>query len=82
VREVKWGRKWYGGADAAFQLLADEAWKLEADAVIEVDISYRPSMFSWASAHAKGVAVKWTDEGLHHFHELKGRCYARTSGEQ
>ena len=63
IKDVKWGRKWYGGADAASQRLADEAWKVDAEAVIQADTSYRPSGFSWASAHAVGTAVKWTEEG-------------------
>ena len=75
VRDVKYGKKWYGPTSVALEALAQQAWKLKADAVVGASTSVHPSMFSWASPHAKGIAVNWTDAGRANFSTLQGRCY-------
>jgi hypothetical protein len=57
-----WG-KYYGGSSHAWEGMAREGRKVGADAVVAVNITFRPSMFSWASPHAEGIAVTWTDAG-------------------
>ena len=48
----------YGGAEWALQRLAEEARKAGANAVIDVEISFAPSFFGWATPHGKGTAVR------------------------
>jgi hypothetical protein len=74
VKRVKWNKKYYGSSDAAYEKLAIEAAKLDADAVVQVEISHRPSGFAWSTPHVNGVAVKWTDLGRANFGTLKGEC--------
>jgi hypothetical protein len=74
VKHVKWNKKYYGSSDGAYEKLAIEAVKLGADAVVQVEISHRPSGFAWSTPHVDGLAVKWTDEGRANFGTLKGEC--------
>lgn len=75
-RAVWHQKKWYGSNNAALSGLAKKAWKLEADAVIEVNVRHQPSGFAWAAPRAMGTAVKWTEEGRKHAATLKGECFA------
>jgi hypothetical protein len=70
-------KKWYGSNNAALSGLAKKAWKLDADAVIEVNVRHQPSGFAWAAPRATGTAVKWTEEGRKHASTLKGECFPR-----
>jgi hypothetical protein len=69
-----------GGRSAArdrFGCSAWEGWKADADAVVAVNINFRPSMFSWASPHAEGMAVRWNAEGRKQFPAFLGQCFPR-----
>lgn len=76
VKRIKYAKKYYGGSSHAWEGMAREGWKVDADAVVAVNINFRPSMFSWASPHAEGTAVKWNDEGRRQFRSLAGQCFA------
>lgn len=82
VKDVNYGKKWYGNGDAAYQALAMQAWKLDADAVIAVDLRFRPSMWAWSSSHARGIAVKWNETGRANFASLKGQCYEQQAARK
>ena len=77
VKRIKYAKKYYGGSSHAWAGMAREGWKVDADAVVAVNINFRPSGFSWASPHAEGIAVKWNDEGRQQFRLLAGQCFAR-----
>ena len=77
VKRIKYAKKYYGGSSHAWEGMAREGWKVDADAVVAVNINFRPSMFSWASPHAEGTAVKWNDAGRKQFPSLAGQCFAR-----
>ncbi len=77
VKEVKYSKRWYGSSEPAFRSLAKQAWDLDADAVVAVDVRFHPTFWSWASPHANGIAVKWTDRGQEGFPSLEGRCFDR-----
>jgi hypothetical protein len=77
VKRIKYAKKYYGGSSHAWEGMAREGWKVDADAVVAVNINFRPSMFSWASPHAEGTAVKWNDAGRQRFPSLAGQCFAR-----
>jgi len=77
VKRIKYAKKYYGGSSHAWEGMAREGWKVDADAVVAVNINFRPSMFSWASPHAEGTAVKWNDEGKKQFRSLVGQCFGR-----
>jgi hypothetical protein len=77
VKRIKYAKKYYGGSSHAWEGMAREGWKVDADAVVAVNINFRPSMFSWASPHAEGTAVKWNDEGRKQFRSLVGQCFGR-----
>jgi hypothetical protein len=77
VKKIKYSKKWYGSGEVAYRALAQQAWKLDADAVVDVNVNFRPSMWSWASPHADGTAVKWTEEGRKQWPSLFGQCFER-----
>jgi hypothetical protein len=77
VKRIKYAKKYYGGSSHAWAGMAREGWKVDADAVVAVNINFTPSGFSWASPHAEGIAVKWNDEGRRQFRLLAGQCFAR-----
>jgi hypothetical protein len=77
IKEIKYSKKWYGSGEVAYRALAQQAWKLDADAVVDVNLNFRPSMWSWASPHANGTAVKWTEEGRKQWSTLFGQCFGR-----
>jgi uncharacterized protein YbjQ (UPF0145 family) len=81
IKDLKYSKKWYGDAEGAYRNIAKKAHAVEADAVVAVDISFRPSGFSWAAPHATGIAVKWTDVGRENFASLKGRCYSEAEAK-
>src|SRR5699024_8136155 len=56
LKRIKYSKKYYGGSSHAWEGMAREGWKVDADAVVAVNINFRPSMFSWASPHAEGTA--------------------------
>jgi hypothetical protein len=68
-------KPWYGSTSEMYGVLAERARKIGADAVINVNTWYAPTRFAWASPHAGGMAVKWTDAGRNALPDLKGRCY-------
>lgn len=78
IRDVNYSRRWYGSSDVAFQALADQAWDVDADAVVAIMINFKPTFWAWASPRASGVAVKWNDAGVRNFAALKGRCFAKS----
>jgi hypothetical protein len=75
VKRIKYRKKYYGGSSHAWEGMAREGGKVGADAVVSVNINFRPSMFSWASPHAEGIAVAWTDAGRKGFASLVGQCF-------
>jgi hypothetical protein len=75
VKRITYRKKYYGGSSHAWEGMAREGRKVDADAVVAVNINFRPSMFSWASPHAEGIAVKWTDAGRTQFASLVGQCF-------
>jgi hypothetical protein len=77
IKKIKYSKKWYGSGEVAYRALAQQAWKLDADAVVDVNLNFRPSMWSWASPHADGTAVKWTEEGRKQWSSLFGQCFGR-----
>ena len=54
-------RAGYSGAASLYPLLADEARKVGANAVINVEGGRRVSAFSWAAPFAGGTAIKIDD---------------------
>lgn len=48
----------YGSPDIAYELLAEEARELGANAVIEAHTWLSPSILSWASPHGEGIAIR------------------------
>lgn len=48
----------YGEAEWALQRLAEEARAAGANAVMNVEVSFAPSYFGWATPHGKGTAVR------------------------
>jgi len=75
VKRIKYRKKYYGGSSHAWEGMAREGRKVGAEAVVAVNINFRPSMFSWASPHAEGIAVTWTDAGRKQFASLVGQCF-------
>lgn len=63
IGEIRAGSSWYGSGDKALDLLATEALRMGADAVIDAENWWRPVPFSWAAPFAGGRAVR-----------LKKRC--------
>jgi hypothetical protein len=51
----------YGSPDIAYELLAEEARELGANAVIEAHTWLSPSLLSWASPHGEGIAIRVKD---------------------
>ena len=82
VKRIKYRKKYYGGSSHAWEGMAREGWRAGADAVVDVNINFRPSMFSWASPHADGIAVKWTDDGRKAFASLVGQCFDAAAVER
>jgi len=60
----------YGSGTNLYPLLADEARKLGANAVVEVGGGRRPTLLSWAAAFVYGKAIKI--ENLEELKKLKG----------
>jgi len=81
IKTIKYSKKWYGSGEVAYRALAQQAWKLDADAVVDVNLNFRPSMWSWASPHANGTAVKWTEEGRKQWSSLFGQCFGRDAND-
>jgi uncharacterized protein YbjQ (UPF0145 family) len=54
-------RSGYSNAKTLFPLLADEARKIGANAVVGVEGGRHVSFFSWAAPHASGTAVRVDD---------------------
>ena len=54
-------RSGYDSGTALYPMLADEARKLGANAVVEVTGARRVTALSWAAAYVKGVAVRVDD---------------------
>jgi hypothetical protein len=79
VKRIKYAKKYYGGSSHAWEGMAREGWKAKADAVVAVNINFRPSMFSWASPHAEGIAVRWNDEGRRQFAKIQGQCFPESA---
>jgi hypothetical protein len=77
VKSITYRKKYYGGSSHAWEGMAREGWKANADAVVAVNINFRPSMFSWASPHGEGTAVRWNDEGRRQFSKLHGQCFPK-----
>lgn len=76
-KEVQAGKKFYGSHDDdLMRELAKQAKKAGADAIIKFHEWRAPSMFSWASAKAGGMAVKWTAEGKAGVAALTGQCWS------
>ena len=79
VKRIKYAKKY-----SAAPPMRGPGWRakleVDADAVVAVNINFRPSGFSWASPHAEGIAVKWNDEGRQQFHLLGGPVL-RPAGE-
>jgi hypothetical protein len=82
IKKIKYSKKWYGSGEVAYRALAQQAWKLDADAVVDVNVNFRPSMWSWATPHADGTAVKWTDEGRKQWSSLFGQCFEREANDK
>ncbi len=51
----------YGGAEKLYPELADNARELGANAILDAEIYYAPSGWSWAAPHIKGRAVRVRD---------------------
>ncbi len=82
-KEVQAGKKFYGSHDDNLMTeLAKQADKAGADAIIKFHEWRAPSMFSWASAKAGGMAVKWTAEGKAGVAALKGQCWSPKGPER
>jgi hypothetical protein len=75
IKDIKISKKLYGSTADMYGVLAEQARKVKADAVINVRTWHSPSGFSWASPHAGGLAVKWTAAGRRALPSLEGRCY-------
>jgi uncharacterized protein YbjQ (UPF0145 family) len=56
-------------------ILASEAAKLGADAVVEAKVGHGVSKWSWTSPKAEGLAVKWSAEGKQRAGAVKGNCF-------
>lgn len=50
----------YGDSEWALQELATEARKAGANAVMDVTVSFAPSLLGWATPHGKGTAIRIT----------------------
>jgi hypothetical protein len=75
LKDIMVFKKWYGSTAEMYGVLAEKARKAGADAVINVQTWYAPTRFAWASPHAGGMAVTWTDAGRQALPNLEGRCY-------
>jgi uncharacterized protein YbjQ (UPF0145 family) len=75
VKDIKVSKKTYGSVSEMLGALAEQALKVEADAVINVRTWHSPSGFAWAAPHAGGMAVKLTEAGRKALPGLEGRCY-------
>lgn len=63
----------YSGGESLYPLLADEARKLGANAVIGVTGGRKVTMLSWAAAFVEGTAVRV--ENPEDLNGLKGKTY-------
>jgi uncharacterized protein YbjQ (UPF0145 family) len=76
VQRIKAKKNWYGSPDIVYERMVAKARELGADAIISFDIHYSPSIAgAWATPHAEGIAVRWTDAGRKALPILEGRCY-------
>jgi hypothetical protein len=75
IRGVHAARSWYGSSVPVLIVIADQARKLGANAIIEEKTWYSPHGFGWATPHCAGQAVWVSDVKSLESRGVKGDWY-------
>lgn len=78
LQEIKFTKRARPSTGAARKEFAKRAYKLDADAVVNVTMDSKRTAMSFPHSiiDARGLAVKWTEDGRKQAATIKGECFA------
>lgn len=63
IGDIGGSKQWYGSAEEVLALMAGDARKMGADALVNVNVAHKIGFFAWARPVATGIAVKLKNKG-------------------
>ncbi|MCB5196576.1 hypothetical protein [Deefgea salmonis] len=72
IGEIKGSKRWYGSFSEVLKVMANEARRVGADAVMDLETKTDMNAIAWARPTGKGIAIKITDRSTFDCGKLNG----------